>query len=234
VGTTAAELRLGARAVAPMLIGVAPFGLVAGASAVTNGLGTGVAIGFSTLVFAGASQLAAIEVLGSGGSAWVAVLAACTINLRVLLYSASIAPYFAHEHLGRRLGVAYLLTDQAYAVSLTAWLDEDTDDDRPATARRRLARYLGAALTLWCTWQATTVLGALAGSAIPPGVPLGFAVPLVFLVLLVPVVVDRPSVVAAAAGGGGAVLAAAAGAGHLSVVVGAVAGIVAGTAVDRR
>lgn len=217
---------------APMLIGVAPFGLVAGATPAANGLGADVAIGFSTIVFAGASQLAAINVLSDGGSALVAVLAACTINLRMLLYSASIGPYFSHEGLGRRLGVAYLLTDQAYALSITTWLGEHADDDRPGTRRRRFAFYIGAGLSLWGVWQVSTVVGLLIGTALPAGVHLEFAVPLVFLVLLVPSVTNRPSVVAAAVGGVSAVVAAQLGAGPLSIIIGSLVGIVAGALAD--
>ena len=84
-------------AILPMLIGVIPFGLVAGVTPVATGSGTGTAVGFSTIVFAGASQLAAIDVLSNGGAAVVAALAALTINLRMLLYSASIAPYLSRE-----------------------------------------------------------------------------------------------------------------------------------------
>lgn len=227
------QVRAGILAVAPMLIGVAPFGLVAGATPAANGLGADVAVGFSTVVFAGASQLAAINVLSDGGSALVAVLAACTINLRMVLYSASIGPYFTHERLGRRMGVAYLMTDQAYALSVTRWLPEDPADPRPETRRDRLAFYLGAGLTLWTVWQVSTVVGLLIGTAVPPGVHLDFAVPLVFLVLLVPSVTNRPSVVAATTGGVVAVLAAQLGAGPLSIIIGSVAGIVAGALVDE-
>ena len=67
--TARAELAAGARAVAPMLIGVIPFGLVAGATPVATGLGGGVSIGLSTIVFAGASQLAAADALADGASA---------------------------------------------------------------------------------------------------------------------------------------------------------------------
>lgn len=222
-----ADLRAGAKAVAPMLVGVIPFGLVAGASSVAEGLGIGAAVGFSTIVFAGASQLAAIDVLGDGGSAIVAALAAWTINLRMVLYSASLAPHLAGETLRTRLAMAYLLTDQAYAVSIARW---DGADD----PRRRVPYYLGAALTLWGSWQAVTVLGALIGSSVPEDVDLEFAVPLVFLVLLVPALVGRPAVAAALAGGFGAVLAAELGAGSLSLTAGAVAGIVVGAVVDRR
>ena len=102
------EVRAGVMAIAPMLIGVIPFGLVAGVLPVTEGLGGAAAVGFSTIVFAGASQLAAIEVLGDGGTAVVAALAACTINLRILLYSASLSPYLARESLLRRMVAAYL------------------------------------------------------------------------------------------------------------------------------
>src|SRR5687767_3214738 len=89
------DARAGMAAIAPMLVAAVPFGLVAGATPVARGLGGASAVAFSTILFAGASQLAAIDVLGDGGSALVAATAACTINLRMLLYSASLAPYFA-------------------------------------------------------------------------------------------------------------------------------------------
>lgn len=221
------DLKAGAGAVAPMLVGVVPFGLVAGATSAGAGFGVGGALGLSTIVFAGASQLAATDVLADGGSALVAALAACTINLRMLLYSASLAPHLAAETLPTRLGVAYLLTDQAYAVSITRWQSGTSD---PAG---RVPYYVGAGALLWAVWVVATVLGALVGNAVPDDLPLEFAVPLVFLVLLVPAVTTRPALVAAVVGGGAAVLAAEAGAGSLSVIVGAVSGIAAGALADR-
>lgn len=236
-----AELMAGARAVAPMLVGVIPFGLVAGATPVAGDLGGGAAIGLSTIVFAGASQLAAADVLADGGAALVAVIAACTINLRMLLYSASLAPYLAQVPLRRRLFMAYLLTDQAYAISITRWSAEpDAAPDGTAApdSERRVPYYLGGALLLWVNWQIVTVIGLLVGNAVPASLPLDFAVPLVFLVLLVPAITSKPAAVAALAGGGAAVLAHEAGAGHLSVPIGALSGIVAGAVaevlVERR
>ncbi|MGH8973492.1 MAG: AzlC family ABC transporter permease [Acidimicrobiia bacterium] len=216
-----ADARAGAIAVAPMVIGVIPFGLVAGATPVASGLGAGAAMGFSTIVFAGASQLAAMEVLTRGGSVAVAVLAAWTINLRMLLYAASLAPYLARESRWRRLAGAYVLTDQVYAVCITRWPEEDD-------ARRRIPFMVGAGVFLLAIWEASTLTGALVGSAVPARVPLDFAVPLVFLVLLVPAITSRPAVVAAAAGGIAAVVAAEVGAGGLSIMAGAVCGIAAG------
>ena len=230
------DVRAGAATVAPMLVGIIPFGLIAGATPVTDGLGGASAIGLSTIVFAGASQLAAADVLADGGSVVVAVLAACTINLRMLLYSASIAPYLADEPLPRRLTAAYLLTDQAYAVSISRWspnidaaeIDGADTDGADTDAGRRFPFYLGAGLLLWSAWQVSTIVGVLVGTAVPADVPLDFAVPLVFLVLLVPALTSRPAVIAATVGGGAAVAAAEAGAGPLYVIVGALSGIAAG------
>ena len=64
------------------------------------------------------------DALADGASAAVAVIAACTINLRLMLYSASLAPYVAKVPLRTRLFMGYLLTDQAYAVSIVRWTKE--------------------------------------------------------------------------------------------------------------
>ena len=217
------DARAGAGMVAPMLVGVVPFGLVAGATPASHGLGTGAAIGFSTILFAGASQLAAMDVLIGGGSAAVAIAAAWTINLRMLLYSASLAPHTADWPRRHRLFAAYLLTDQAYAVSITRWSAAEPDPEE-----HRVAYYLGAALLLWVVWQLSTIVGALAGNAVPEDLPIDFAIPLVFLVLLIPTITTRPAAAAAIAGGGAAVAAGELGAGSLSILVGAVVGISAG------
>jgi predicted branched-subunit amino acid permease len=230
--TARLEMASGARAVAPMLIGVIPFGLVAGATPVATGLGGGVSIGLSTIVFAGASQLAAADALADGASAAVAVIAACTIKPRLMLYSASLAPHLAEVPLRRRLLMGYLLTDQAYAVSITRWsaeADAAAAGGPPAPGLdRKVPYYFGAALMLWGNWQICTIIGVFIGSALPDSLPLDFAVPLVFLVLLVPAITSRPSAVAAMVGGGIALLAAEAGAAQLSVLFGALGGIAAG------
>ena len=218
----ASDFRAGVVRVAPLLVGVIPFGLVAGASPTAEGLGGGASIGLSLILFAGASQLAAADVLASGGSVLVATLAAWTINLRMLLYSASVAQYFAHETLRRRLGAAYLLTDQAFALVVTGY-------GASLPPPRRFPYYLGAATALWVVWQACTVIGVLVGSAVPESLPLDFAVPLVFLVLLVTAITSRPAALAAAVGAVVAVVAGQAGAGPLGVMAGALAGIAAGT-----
>lgn len=180
----------GLRDVSPTLLGVMPFGLVAGFAAMEAGLSLVHAVGFSVAVFAGASQLAAIELVGSGAHVAVAIGTALVINSRMFMYSASLAPEVAHLSLRSRAAASYLLVDQAYALSIVRYRE------RPE-APHRLAYYLGTAATLWVAWQITTVLGALLGGAIPEGVPLGFAVPMTFVALLIPSITGRPTLAAA-------------------------------------
>lgn len=222
----AASFRQGSLAVSPLLIGVAPFGLIAGVAAIDAGLGLPEAIGFSTVVFAGASQLAAIDLLGSGAMVWVAVLTVLVINLRMAMYSASLAAYLVHEPRWRRAVSAYLLTDQAFAVSVARFA-------RQPTAGGRWWFYLGTAVALWATWQTATVAGVLIGDAVPDGVPLGFAVPLVFVSLLVPSVTDRPTLAAAVSAATTAVVAAPLPA-NLGMPLAALTGVAVGWLSARR
>jgi predicted branched-subunit amino acid permease len=219
--------RAGAVAVAPIAVGIAPFGLIAGVAAVDRGMTAADAMAFSIGIFAGAAQLAAIEVLGTGGSIAVAVITVLVINLRMMMYSASLSPWLAEEPLAHRGVAAYVLTDQTFAVALARYTDPDTRD---LPASDRLPFYLGAGAVLWLTWQVCTLTGAVAGGSIPDAVPLGFAIPLVFLALLPPAVSDRPTVVAAVVGATVATLGAQWPA-NLGMLTGAVSGIVVGAAI---
>lgn len=212
----------GVRAVAPVMVGVIPFGLVAGAAAVDAGLSGVQAVGLSVVVFAGASQLAAIELLGSNANAAVVVATMLIINLRMTMYSASIAPFLADIRGAQKAIAAYLLTDQAYALAITRFTESAVD---------RVPFYLGCAAPLWVVWQICTIVGVFAGTAVPGWLPLGFAVPLIFLALLVPVVDDFASVAAAVVGGGIAVAAATVPF-NLGLMIGAVSGVATGVVVE--
>lgn len=215
----------GARAVAPVLVGVIPFGLVAGAAAVRAGLSGIQAVGLSVIVYAGASQLAAIELLGQDAHIAAVIVTALVINLRMTMYSASLAPHFQGLSTRLRAGLAYLLTDQAYALSITRFrTDEDVD---------RVWYYLGAGAPIWVVWLICTVVGVVVGARVPDSLPLEFAVPLTFLALLVPTITDSSSALAAAIGGTTATV----GAGlplNLGLMTGAVVGVLAGLVTETR
>ncbi|MFW5900265.1 MAG: AzlC family ABC transporter permease [Halodesulfurarchaeum sp.] len=219
-----AALRRGVRDVSPLLLGIAPFGLVTGIAAVNAGLGIEQAAGMSILVFAGAAQLAALELIRTDAPLVVIVVTAAVINLRMLMYSASIAPHFRTFAAKWKAALAYVLTDQAYALAIARFEIEEAVEKR--------SYYLGVALPIWVVWQTMTVAGVLVGASVPPAWGLEFTIPLVFLALLVPAVEDRETLIAAAVGGGGAVL----GAGlplNLGLPVGATAGVIAGAVAEQ-
>ena len=213
------DILAGVRDVSPLLLGIVPFGLVAGIAAVEVGFTLVQAVGLSVIVFAGASQLAALELLGENAPLAVVIGTAVVINLRMVMYSASIAPHFARYGARIRATLAYVLTDQAYALSVAEFAENDD--------RSRWKYYLGAAGSLWIIWQVATIVGVVLGAGVPEEWGLTFAVPLVFLALLVPAMKDRPSTVAGAVGGSVAVVAAGLPL-NLGLLAGALGGIVAG------
>lgn len=183
----------GLRAAAPILVGVVPFGTIYGVVAVSQGLDRLPAILMSSIVFAGASQIAATELWGKGAPWWIVVATGLVINLRFLMYSASLAPHLNDLRAWQRWLGSYLLTDQAYAVSVIRYQSEG--------AVHRFGFYLGAALALWTTWQASSVLGVIVGLQVPPAWGLDFSVPLMFLALLIPTLrTPTPVIVAVVSG----------------------------------
>jgi 4-azaleucine resistance transporter AzlC len=205
--------------VAPILLGILPFALIAGVAAVGVGMTSPQAVAMSVFVFAGASQLAAIELIGQNAHAIVIVGTVTVINLRMMMYSASIAPYLRSVSGRVRWTLAYFLTDQVYALSVTRFDDGESS--------HRLWYYLGTGLPLWIVWVGGTWVGVVLGAQIPSGLSLDFAVPLTFIALLVPTLKDRPSLLAAAAAAVVAVTAAGL-PNNLGLITGAVVGVMIG------
>lgn len=166
-----------------------------------------------------------IELTNTGTAALVVIASALVINSRHIMYSAALADDFRAFPAVWRYGLPYLMTDQAFAVSITRYA---TVDD--PTYRRWF--FLGAGMGLWVPWQITTAVGTLVGAQIPESWSLEFAIPLVFMVLLVPALTDRPGLAAAVAGGATAVLARDLPYG-LGLIVAALIGITAGVVVER-
>ncbi len=214
----------GITATTPVLLGVIPFGLIAGAAAIGAGLSFLQAVAFSVVVFAGASQLAMIELLGQDATLLAVVGTALIINARMIMYSASLAPYVFDDD-GRWRGLmAYLMTDQAFALSVTRYTEGLED------VTRRRWYYLGVAAPLWVVWQICTIIGAIVGTSVPPWLPLEFAVPLTFLALLMPALRTRAHALAAAIAGSVATIGATLPY-NLGLLLGAITGIGAGTVV---
>ena len=187
-------LRAGFVAILPIVVGVVPFGLIYGVTAADAGVSAPLGIGMSSIIFAGAAQLATVQLLDGGAAALVIIATGLVINSRHLMYSASLEPHFRHMSIGRRAFQSYLLTDQAYAVSIAHFSKKDEP-------RTKTWYFLAAGLTLWVVWHVTTVIGFALGTEVPESWSLDFAIPLVFLALLIPAIEDRFTLAAAASAG---------------------------------
>lgn len=185
----------GALAILPLTPGVIPFGLIAGVTPVQLGYDWSESVAASLLIFAGASQIAAYQLLAEEAGLGVILLTVMAVNLRYLLYSASIAPHLTDAPWGFRLLASYGLTDQSYAICTRAFATRSLD------LGERLRFYFGGALVMWSVWQSATLVGALAGQVIPRVWNLEFMVPLSFLVLALSTI-QRPAHRTAAVVGG--------------------------------
>lgn len=184
----------GVRDEAPILLGVAPFGLIFGALAVNALIPIPAAQAMSSIIFAGSSQFIAAQMVGAGASGLVILLVVFVVNLRHALYSASVASYLRSLAPGWKILLAYLLTDEAYAVTITHY-------NREGDPANKHWYFLGAGLTLWTTWQVSTAIGVFIGAQLPHSWPLGFVLPLTFIALVVPALQDKASIAAAVAAG---------------------------------
>jgi 4-azaleucine resistance transporter AzlC len=215
----------GIRAFAPLLIAVLPFGLVFGIVAAGSEVGPWLGGATSFVIFAGAAQLATLQLIDAGAAGAVVIATALVINARHLMYSAALAPAFREFPKGARVALPYLLTDQAFALSIVRF--GEVDD---STYRRWF--FTGAGLSLWVPWQIFTVAGIVLGAQVPASWSLDFAIPLMFVILLVPTIKGRPELIAALVGATVALIAAGAPYG-LGLIIGAVSGVLAGVVVNR-
>jgi predicted branched-subunit amino acid permease len=130
VNTRSQQFLAGVRAEIPILVGVAPFGMIYGALAIKSGLPTLQSQMMSSIVFAGSSQFILVPLVVAGAPALVMVLTIFVVNLRHALYSASLAPFVQHLSPRWKMILAYLLTDEAYAVTI---LHYERDAARPVS-----------------------------------------------------------------------------------------------------
>jgi 4-azaleucine resistance transporter AzlC len=199
VSSPRAEFTAGLRAEIPILIGVAPFGLIYGVLASSARLPPSLALAMSSIVFAGSAQFIAAGLIAGGVPGVVLVLTTLVVNLRHMLYSASVAPYLRRLSPAWKAVLAYLMTDEAYAVAITHY-------EHPAELTYKHWFFLGAGLTLWTTWQLSSAAGIFLGAQVPAGWSLDFTLALTFIGLVVPALRDRASLAAAVSAGLAAVL----------------------------
>jgi 4-azaleucine resistance transporter AzlC len=199
------EFVLGCRDELPILLGVAPFGMIYGVLALGAGLPSRTAQLMSSVVFAGSAQFLAAQLIREGAPGAVVVATIFVVNLRHALYSASVAPWVKHLPARWKAALAYLLTDEAFVVAAARYA---RDAEHPAPSPHKHWYFLGAGITLWTCWQLTTAAGIFLGARVPASWGLDFTLALTFIALVVPGLRDRGAGAAAAVAGLVAVLAA--------------------------
>jgi len=216
----------GVRAEIPLLVGVFPFGMIYGALALGAGLSKAASQMMSSIVFAGSAQFVTAQLVSDAAPGLVIILTIAVVNLRHMLYSASLAPYLKNLSLKWKVLLSYLLTDEAYAPAALKYEE---------TGVKPFSHWflLGAGLVLWSTWQVSTALGIFLGAAIPDSWQLDFALPLTFIAMVMPALKNRPMVAAAVSAGVVALLAYGLPF-KLGLILAALTGIVVGTVLEGK
>jgi predicted branched-subunit amino acid permease len=208
----------------PACVGLLPFGIVCGVGAAAAGASWLSSLGMSAIIFSGAAQIVAAQMLAADAPFAIIVLTTTVLGLRLLMYSAAIAPYIKPLPAHWQRILAFMLSDQVFAAAIRRF---HMDDDREAAGRH----FLGSGFALWFVWQLACLVGFFAGNLIPAAWSLEFAVPLCFIALVAPLYRDAPNVLAGISAGI-AVMALAHLPMKLNLIVAGVIGIVVGTVVD--
>jgi 4-azaleucine resistance transporter AzlC len=200
--------------------------MIYGVLALDAGLTHAQAQGMSAIVFAGSAQFITTQLVKSAAPGFVIVLTILVVNLRHTLYSASLAPYVQHLPLRWKLILSYLLTDEAYAPTISHYEERNEDPHKHWF-------FLGAGIALWTGWQLSTAAGITLGAVVPESWSLDFTLVLTFIALVVPRLRNRPSLASAIVAGGVALI------GFylpykLGILAAALCGILAGTLLERK
>lgn len=171
------EFAAGAFTILPLLIAVAPFGLLLGTLAAQKGLSPLETALMGATVFAGASQFVAVEIWTTPPAVALLAATALMVNLRHVLMGAALVPHLRGWPRAATYGGLFFMADEIWAFAL----------QRGAKAPLTPAYYFGLSLPLYFGWIATTTLGAVLGGVLqdPARYGLDFAFTAVFLTLLV-------------------------------------------------
>ena len=176
------------------MLGMLPWGIVTGVAMVSAGLSRPEAVGMSVLVFAGSAQLAVMPLLIAKAPLWVMYVTALLVNLRYFIYSAVLAPHFAHLSKPWRIALSYVTVDGVFAMFAGRFRPGD------GHAHKHLF-YMGGSVAMWLTWQTASLVGIFGGALIPGSWSLEFAATLALIALLMPLLFDRAVVCGALVSG---------------------------------
>jgi 4-azaleucine resistance transporter AzlC len=178
------------------VVGATPFAIIYGTLAAGSGLSFEATQAMSLFVFAGSAQFIAVGLVGAG-TAWpMIVMTTLVVNLRHLLYGATLIPFIKRLSHPWKVFLSFWLTDETFAVSVKRYQEPD-----PSPSKHLFQ--LGSSLFMYINWNVWTLLGFKAGNAFPAVGEWGldFAMPATFIGIVVPELVNRPMWAAALTAG---------------------------------
>jgi predicted branched-subunit amino acid permease len=221
---TRREARCGVRAMLPLFAGIAPFGMVVGAAVASHG--SPLATWFGTwTIYSGSAHLAVIDRVGSGSAA-AAIFAGLVVNVRLVAFSAALAPSWRDASTAFKLTMAATIVGPGFAVA-------QAREREPGTMAGKRAFYTGAALALWFGWMLAVTCGVVLGERFEFATALQITVPLCLTALVVPACTTWPGSAAVVAAVG-VTVATSPMLGSAALLAGTVAGAVVGTIFERR
>jgi 4-azaleucine resistance transporter AzlC len=193
------EFAAGLRAFVPLTMAIIPLGMVCGASAVAAGMTAWQAFSMGWVIFAGSAQIVIAQLLASGAPLAVIIATATVVNLRFMMYAASLGPHLGALGKPWRLLLAYLITDQSYVLGVIHYME-------PGERKHRHWYLFAISGATWLCWQLANILGIVLGRVVPQDWSLDFILPLTFISIVVPLLSNRAMLLAGIAGGAASVL----------------------------
>jgi predicted branched-subunit amino acid permease len=195
-----AAFQQGLKSSMPTWFGVGAWGLVVGVAMIKAGLTLPQAFGMTFVVYAGSAQLASLPLMVAHAPVWVIFATALVVNLRFVIFSAILAPYFSYLSWRARAIMGYCTGDISVALFIQRYPALTSEEGK-------LAYLKGLVYPNWAAWQIGSVIGILLGSQVPASWGMEFAGSLAILCVMLPLVMNKPAIAGVAAAGVVAMLA---------------------------
>lgn len=198
--TRRSEFLAGFKDTIPLVVGAIPFGIIFGALTASGRLSAWGGLAMSAFVFAGSSQFIGAVLFNQGTSPLVIILTTFVVNLRHLLYSATLGPHMKHLSQKWLLPLGFWLTDETFVIVARRY-------QQPDVSPYKHWYYLGSAVFMYINWQLSTLVGIFAGQRIPDAENWGldYAMIVTFIGMVVPFMKSRSGLVAVLVAGAVAV-----------------------------
>jgi predicted branched-subunit amino acid permease len=182
--------------------GMAAWGLVTGMAMVQSGLTLWQALGMTFIVYGGSAQLASLPLIAADVPIWVIFITTVVVNLRFVIFSATLGPQFAHFPWLKRLWYGYFNIDITIA-----FFSQRFPPHATARLEEKAGFYAAIGYSQWWAWQIGSVAGILLATQIPPDWGVGFAGTLALLAIMIPLIVNSAALAGVAVAGIVAILA---------------------------